>query len=1121
MADGYVLIDTGIKTDGISRGVSVIEKELARLEADYKKAESAASSLNKQAEMQKATVDATEAKYRKLSATNAQAAETISVILEKQKADLDAINEKYAAQQATLASINEQRANLQAEMQAAVAQAQMQAEAQERTASAQEREAAAQEQSTAAQEREAEAQERSAAAQEESTASQEHATEAAQETADTQEEFGDELNEDLEALKQLVALFGVMPHSISQSTAQVQKTNSGIKDAIKGVLKYGIGIGTSVALFNKLRSAAIDGLKTFAATNAEAKASLDKINAAMAQIKYALGGLIAPIVQLLAPVIAWISDAITDIVNGIRWLFAAIKGDSSYKKIQKLGDYYSGVQESAEGTSAAVKEMQRNLSGLDEINTFEKQNASYGGGGGGSAGSTGSKASEVDTPMGTKAEQLETIFRTLMPESVESMADKIIAKFFGEGKDLTWFFENYLSSPDTFYDLLTLLRNNLPDWAKLFLPIESIWAIIDKQFGGNGNDAPNGETTITDPIATALKKFVQEHTKLQPGKPDTELFELTEDDGKVIWDGKELPSAAEVLTDLRERGYLDGELTQEEIKAEIRKKNEERRKLKDYDDVFNPKEEENPWGLPSAKEIEKEFAKSKAENGRYRPVDAFANRKVLNMPHEVTMERAYGIEPKNIQTVTRKAYRTISTFYNKTKDRFLDLGEDTTEASRGATEALDTFYNRTRTRFAQIETDAGKTSRGVKSAVEKPFENDALGDYADSIYGGVKEKFEGENNPAYYFGDKSTETLDAVENPYRENKLGSYFSSVYQGVKNTVTGENDPSTVFGNKSEATVDKIKAPFENNTLGAFFGGTYDSVKKVVAGTNSPDVVFGTKAAAGVNAVKTNVNNGKLGSYFASVYKGVTDTVSGTNDPATVFGNKAKSAVPKVKAPYENNTLGKFFGGVYDEIRANFNGQNSPDVVFGNKFQGGADELTKPFENVPKKFSDIKNSIGDAFKGAWGSVTGAFPGNGTGVGQWFSDNVGYPIATTMRSYLNKIIKMINDQLKSLNYTRTGVSNNIGGAVAAIQLLNYIPAFATGAVIPPNAPFLGIMGDQRHGTNIETPEDLLRKIVREESGRGSYEFTAQINRRTLFDEIIDEGKLRKSATGYNPFEV
>lgn len=81
-------------------------------------------------------------------------------------------------------------------------------------------------------------------------------------------------------------------------------------------------------------------------------------------------------------------------------------------------------------------------------------------------------------------------------------------------------------------------------------------------------------------------------------------------------------------------------------------------------------------------------------------------------------------------------------------------------------------------------------------------------------------------------------------------------------------------------------------------------------------------------------------------------------------------------------------------------------------------------------------------------------------------------------------------------------------------------IPQLATGAVIPPNAPFMAMLGDQTSGNNIEAPESLIRQAVREESGRnGSYQFTAQINRRVLFDELISEGKLRQISTGRNPF--
>lgn len=87
-------------------------------------------------------------------------------------------------------------------------------------------------------------------------------------------------------------------------------------------------------------------------------------------------------------------------------------------------------------------------------------------------------------------------------------------------------------------------------------------------------------------------------------------------------------------------------------------------------------------------------------------------------------------------------------------------------------------------------------------------------------------------------------------------------------------------------------------------------------------------------------------------------------------------------------------------------------------------------------------------------------------------------------------------------------------------------VPYLAKGAVIPPRSEFLAVLGDQKQGNNIETPEALLRKIVREETagrqtGGGSYRFTAQINRRTLFDEMMKEAQMRRDTSGRNPFEM
>ena len=147
---------------------------------------------------------------------------------------------------------------------------------------------------------------------------------------------------------------------------------------------------------------------------------------------------------------------------------------------------------------------------------------------------------------------------------------------------------------------------------------------------------------------------------------------------------------------------------------------------------------------------------------------------------------------------------------------------------------------------------------------------------------------------------------------------------------------------------------------------------------------------------------------------------------------------------------------------------------------------------------------------------------------------------IKDTIRDILNRVIGIVNSAIGTVNSAIGGIESAFSfgpwevptpfgkktiGFSATFPRVPTVPYLAKGAVIPPRSEFLAVLGDQKQGNNIETPEALLRKIVREESGGqqsgGNYRFTAQINRRTVFDEIIEEAKLRRDTSGRNPFEL
>lgn len=84
-------------------------------------------------------------------------------------------------------------------------------------------------------------------------------------------------------------------------------------------------------------------------------------------------------------------------------------------------------------------------------------------------------------------------------------------------------------------------------------------------------------------------------------------------------------------------------------------------------------------------------------------------------------------------------------------------------------------------------------------------------------------------------------------------------------------------------------------------------------------------------------------------------------------------------------------------------------------------------------------------------------------------------------------------------------------------------IPALAKGAVIPPNREFMAVLGDQKQGTNIEAPADLIRQIAREEMNNASageeitIKFTGDLAQlaRVLSPEITRQQRNRQRALG------
>jgi len=107
-----------------------------------------------------------------------------------------------------------------------------------------------------------------------------------------------------------------------------------------------------------------------------------------------------------------------------------------------------------------------------------------------------------------------------------------------------------------------------------------------------------------------------------------------------------------------------------------------------------------------------------------------------------------------------------------------------------------------------------------------------------------------------------------------------------------------------------------------------------------------------------------------------------------------------------------------------------------------------------------------------------------------------------------LSGIEGAINAMVSVLNSLRIDIPKwvpVVGGKKFSMGLsyvdLPAVPYLAKGAVLPANKPFLAMVGDQRHGTNIEAPLATIQEAVADVMGAGS---AAQLDTNRLLSQIL-----------------
>lgn len=161
----------------------------------------------------------------------------------------------------------------------------------------------------------------------------------------------------------------------------------------------------------------------------------------------------------------------------------------------------------------------------------------------------------------------------------------------------------------------------------------------------------------------------------------------------------------------------------------------------------------------------------------------------------------------------------------------------------------------------------------------------------------------------------------------------------------------------------------------------------------------------------------------------------------------------------------------------------------AVVGPVLEELAAGFTGAFGIISETVGTTVGYLLDALYGLTAYLSGAFSGD------WNAAWEG--IKAYLKSVVNGIIGLLNGMIarlvnalntvvraaNKLSFTLPGWIPDIGGKTFGLHLPTVtapkIPYLAQGAVLPANRPFLAMVGDQRHGTNVEAPLSTIQEAV------------------------------------------
>ena len=224
-----------------------------------------------------------------------------------------------------------------------------------------------------------------------------------------------------------------------------------------------------------------------------------------------------------------------------------------------------------------------------------------------------------------------------------------------------------------------------------------------------------------------------------------------------------------------------------------------------------------------------------------------------------------------------------------------------------------------------------------------------------------------------------------------------------------------------------------------------------------------LWGEDLKTGIKSVGEFIKNDWNNSYMGQMIKSFTD--GSWKEALSLWGEDLKTGIKSVgefiKDDWNNSYIGQMIGSFTDG-----SWKNALELWGSDIKESWSRTWTFAKDKVTSVFQTIESIIGSAVAWISGKIQSIL-------------NLFSQVSTAARGMTSgKLGSTIGGAFGGSRSVPYSVPYSANPAFAALSTTP-IPKLATGAVIPANREFLAVLGDQKHGTNIEAPLGMIEEAV------------------------------------------